>query len=94
MSNIALYEILGGGRFPHPVEQMNDAEVERFWNRARSVFPVAEDFLHCPTAPAPENWAAGGGDYLVVARGGWRQNTLRSHRIYEGYHETRAGSVG
>jgi glycosyltransferase involved in cell wall biosynthesis len=67
-----LYEMLGGAGF-HPVEQMNDAEVERFWNRDRSMFPVAEDFLHCPTAPAPQNWAAGGGDYLVVARGGWRK---------------------
>lgn len=78
-----LYEILGGAGF-HPVEQMNDAEVERFWNRARSVFPVAEDFLHCPTAPAPENWAAGGGDYLVVARGGWRKT------LYEAIAFTKA----
>lgn len=66
------YEILGGAGF-HPVEQMSDDEIERFWNRDRSVFPVAEDFLHCPTAPAPEDWASGGGDYLVVARGGWRR---------------------
>jgi glycosyltransferase involved in cell wall biosynthesis len=67
-----LYELLGGAGF-HPVEQMSVAEVERFWNRARSIIPVAEDFLNCPTAPVPENWAAGGGDYLIVARGGWRK---------------------
>lgn len=66
------YEILGGAGF-HPVEQMSDDEIERFWNRERLVFPVAEDFLHCSTAPAPENWAAGGGAYLVLARGGWRR---------------------
>jgi len=67
-----LYEFLGGAGF-HPVEQMSVAEVEQFWDRDRSILPVAEDFLHCPTAPAPKNWAAGGGDYLVVARGGWRK---------------------
>lgn len=67
-----LYEMLGGAGF-HPIAQMSGADVKRFWNRDRSILPVAEAFLHCPTAPAPENWAAGGGDYLVVARGGWRK---------------------
>lgn len=65
------YEYLGGAGF-HPISLMTAAEVEAFWNRGRSEFPVAEHFLSCPTAPVPENWAAGGGDYLIVARGGWR----------------------
>lgn len=66
------YEYLGGAGF-HPVRVMTQSESEAFLSRAPEVIPFAEDFLECPTAPAPENWAAGGGPYLVVARGGWRK---------------------
>lgn len=68
-----LYEWLGGAGF-HPLDLMTPEEIDWFWQRERKTPPLAEDVLHCPTAPAPDNWAAGGGDYLVVARGGWRKS--------------------
>lgn len=71
------YEKLGGAGF-HPVDLMTAQEARRFLERGPEAAPFAEDFLRCPTAPAPGNWAAGGGPYLVVARGGWRRALFRT----------------
>jgi hypothetical protein len=64
-------EYIGGAGF-HPIRIMDAEETEAFWNRSRSILPVAEHFLDCPTAPRKDLWAAGGGLLLVAGRGGWR----------------------
>lgn len=66
------YEFLGGAGF-HPIQVLSPSETRDFLSRDPEEIPLSEHLLECPTAPAPENWAAGGGSYLVVARGGWRK---------------------
>ncbi len=72
-----LMERLGGAGF-HPIELMSTAEAAEFLARDPSILPIAEAFLVSPDAPRHDVWSTGGGEYNLLARGGWRARAFRS----------------
>lgn len=72
-----LIERLGGAGF-HPIEFMSAAEAVEFLARDPSILPIAEAFLVSPAAPRHDIWSTGGGEYNLLARGGWRARAFRS----------------
>lgn len=72
----AMVEHLGGGGF-HPIRHMTGAEEQALLERNLEILPIAEDFLHAPSAPKARYWSTMGGFYNASARGGFRKSLAR-----------------
>jgi len=67
-----------GGAGYHPIAMMTADEEVDFLSRSPDVLPIAERFLRAPTAPRHDRWSTAGGEYHLLARGGWRAAAFRS----------------
>lgn len=70
-----IIERLGGSGF-HPIEHMNEKDACRFIDRDSALIPFAEDWLICKTSPRSDRWSTAGGEYNLVARGGFWGNAF------------------
>lgn len=70
-----IVERLGGSGF-HPIEYMTETDVGSFINRNPLSIPVAESWLTSKTSPRDDRWSTAGGEYNLVARGGFWGNAF------------------
>ena len=62
-------EYLGGSGF-HPIDYMEDTDIDRLFSRDPLSIPVAEEWLLSKSAPRNDLWSTAGGEYNLIARGG------------------------
>lgn len=60
-----------GGAGLHPIKIMDLDDEERFLARGPEELPIMEKFLSAPSAPRHDVWSTGGGEYNLLARGGF-----------------------
>lgn len=74
-------EYFGGAGF-HPITIMQDSKIDSFLDKKASAVPVAEEWLSAPTAPRQDYWSTGGGEYNLVARGGFLALAVKTRKNY------------
>ena len=75
-----LLEKLGGSGY-HPIELMQNSEIDDLLSRDPLILPIMEQYLSSPTSPRQDVWSTGGGEYNLKARYQWVAPLIEAAKI-------------
>jgi glycosyltransferase involved in cell wall biosynthesis len=79
-----LLEKIGNSGF-YPIEKMTKEQQQAFFQRYPNEIPVMEKYLQSPTSPRSDVWSTGGGEYNIIARGGFPAKLLKIAKEIKGF---------